>query len=59
MPLTEEQFSVIETHFLTQCGNMKIDKRTVMNAVMLVMYEAITWRNLPTEYDPRHTVYMR
>ena len=59
MQLTEEQFSVIKAHFPTQRGNVKIDNRTVMNAVLLVMYEAITWRNLPVEYGPWHTVYMR
>ena len=59
MQLTEEQFSVIEAHFPTQRGNVKIDNFTIMNAVLHVMYQAITWRNLPKEYGPWHTVYMR
>ena len=59
MELTEEQFKAIEPHLPRQRGNVKIDNRTMLNALLHIMYEGCTWRGLPARFGAWHTIYTR
>ena len=59
MELTEGQFKAIEPHLPTQRGNVKIDNRSVINALLHLMYEGCTWRRLLSQFGAWHTIYTR
>lgn len=61
--LTAEQFELIEHVLPTQRGNVRIDKLTLLNAILYVAINGCTWRGLHnrlrpvvSRYDNRHEV---
>lgn len=42
-----------------QRGNVKIDNRRLLNALLYIVENGCKWRRLPKEYGHWHTVYMR
>ena len=59
MQLAREQFALIKHLLPVQRGNVSIDNLTLLNAILYVTINGCTWRGLPTEYGPWHTVYTR
>ena len=42
-----------------QRGNVKIDNRQLLNALLYVVENGCKWRRLPKEFGNWHTIYMR
>ena len=59
MELTQEQYERIEKYLPKQRGNVKIDNRQFLNAILYVVENGCKWRALPKEYGKWHTIYMR
>ncbi len=59
MQLTREQVALIEHLLPVQRGNVRIDKFTLLNAILYVAVHGCTWRGVPAEYGRWHTVYTR
>ena len=59
MELTQEQYERIEKYLPKQRGNVKIDNRQFLNAILYVAENGCKWRALPKDYGSWHTIYMR
>lgn len=59
MELTPEQFARIEPVLPRQRGNVSLDNRTVLNAMLYVCENGCKWRRLPERFGNWHTVYTR
>lgn len=59
MQLTEEQFKQIEDLLPRQRGNVRLDNRLLLNAVLYVAANGCKWRALPERYGKWNTVYTR
>ena len=59
MELTEEQYARIKDCLPRQRGNVSIDNRTLLNALMFVLENGCKWRAVPREFGRWHTIYLR
>lgn len=59
MELTEAQYCHIERCLPTQRGNVTLDNRQVLNAILYVAEHGCKWRGLPKQFGNWHTVYTR
>jgi transposase len=59
MELTEKQYRRIAGLLPVQRGNVKIENRILLNALIYRCENGCTWRALPERFGNWHTVYMR
>ena len=59
MKLTESQYAFLLPLLPVQRGNVKIDNRQLLNALLYVVENGCKWRRLPKEFGNWHTIYMR
>ena len=59
MEITQEQFEVIEDLLPRQRGNVKLDNRQVLNAILYVAEHGCKWRGLPEHFGNWHSIYTR
>jgi transposase len=59
MKLKENQYRRIEKLLPTQRGNVKIDNRDMLNALIYRSKNGCSWRDLPREFGHWHVIYMR
>ena len=59
MELTDTQYRQIERCLPTPRGNVTLDNRQVLNAILYVAEHGCKWRGLPTQFGNWHTVYTR
>jgi transposase len=59
MELTEAQYGHIERCLPTQRGNVTLDNRQVLNAILYVAEHGCKWRGLPKQFGNWHTIYTR
>lgn len=59
MQITQEQYQRIEKYLPKQRGNVRIDNRQFLNALLYVVENGCKWRALPKEYGNWHTIYVR
>ena len=59
MRLTENQYKKIEKLLPKQRGNVKIDNRLMINALIYRCKNGCSWRDLPDEFGNWHSIYMR
>jgi transposase len=59
MELTEKQYRRIAGLMPVQRGNVTIENRVLLNALIYRCENGYTWRALPERFGNWHTVYMR
>lgn len=59
MELTDSQYALLSSLLPVQRGNVKIDNRQLLNALLYVAENGCKWRRLPKEFGNWHTIYMR
>lgn len=59
MELSEAQFHEIEDSLPRQRGNVSLDNRQVLNAILFVAEHGCKWRGLPKRFGNWHTIYTR
>ena len=59
MELTAEQYDLIRELLPRQRGNVSLDNRTVLNAILYVAEHDCKWRGLPSRFGNWHTIYTR
>ena len=59
MELTEAQYRHIAPCFPTPRGNVTLDNRQVLNAILYVAEHGCKWRGLPKPFGNWHTIYTR
>jgi transposase len=59
MELTEKQYLRIAKQLPVQRGNVKIDNRDMLNALIYRIKNGCSWRDLPQDFGNRHVIYMR
>ena len=59
MKLRENQYRRIEKLLPVQRGNVKIDNRTMLNALIYRCKNGCSRRDLPKEFGRWHVIYMR
>lgn len=59
MELTDAQYRQIERCLPTPRGNVTLDNRQVLNAILYVAEHGCKWRGLPKPFGNWHTVYTR
>lgn len=59
MNLTESQFQRIKDLLPRQRGNVRIDNRTFLAAILYILENGCKWRALPKEFGQWSTVYKR
>jgi transposase len=59
MELSDAQYRQIESCLPTQRGNVTLDNRHVLNAILYVAEQGCKWRGLPTRFGNWHTIYTR
>jgi transposase len=59
MRISPEQYERIAPFFPVQRGNVRIDNRLLLNAILYVAENGCKWRALPSEFGSWHTVYTR
>ena len=59
MELSEEQYERIKDALPRQRGNVSIDNRTLLNALLFVLENGCKWRAVPAHFGRWHTVYLR
>ena len=59
MELTDTQYRQIERCLPTPRGNVTLDNRQVLNAILYVAEHGCKWRGLPKQFGNWHTVYTR
>ncbi len=59
MELTDLQYQLIQPFLPRQRGNVSIDNRRVLNAILYVAEQGCKWRGLPKHYGNWHTIYTR
>ncbi len=58
--LSDEEWAAIWPHLPRQGrGPQRKDDRTVLNGIFYILRTGVPWRDLPTRYGPRTTVYNR
>jgi transposase len=59
MKLKENQFRRIEKLLPKQRGNVKIDNRVFLDAIIYRCKNGCSWRDLPKDFGNWHVIYMR
>jgi len=59
MILKENQYRRIEKLLPKQRGNVKINNRDILNALIYRCKNGCSWRDLPKEFGHWHVIYMR
>jgi transposase len=59
MEISESQYQQIEHCLPRQRGNVSLDNRQVLNAILYVAEHGCKWRGLPKRFGNWHTVYTR
>ena len=59
MILKESQYRKIEKLLPKQRGNVEIDNRDMLNALLYRCKNGCSWRDLPKEFGKWHTIYVR
>jgi transposase len=59
MKLTEERYEKIKHCLPKQRGNVKIDNKTLINALLYICENGCKWRSLPSEFGDWHVIYVR
>jgi transposase len=59
MEITPEQFHKIESMLPVQRGNVSLENRDVLNAILYVAEQGCKWRGLPESFGNWHTIYTR
>ena len=59
MELTQQQYEQIKDLLPRQRGNVKIDNRVVLSAILYVAEHGCKWRGLPERFGNWHTIYTR
>jgi len=59
MEINDEQYEKIAKILPKQRGNMKIDNRTLINALLYICANGCKWRGLPKEFGDWHVIYVR
>jgi transposase len=59
MKLKENQYLRIEKLLPRQRGNVRIDNRTLLAALIYRLENGCSWRSLPPSYGHWHIIYMR
>src|SRR5580765_8974807 len=59
MELSEAQYHEIEDSLFLQRGNVSLDNRQVLNAILFVAEHGCKWRGLPKSFGNWHTIYTR
>jgi transposase len=59
MEITPEQYHKIESLLPLQRGNVSLDNRNVLNAILYVAEHGCKWRGLPERFGNWHTIYTR
>jgi transposase len=59
MNLKEHQYQRIEKLLPRQRGNVKINNRDLLKALIYRCKNGCSWRSLPESFGPWHTIYVR
>ena len=59
MEMTSAQFKIIENLLPLQRGNVTLENRQVLNAILYVAEHGCKWRGLPKKYGNWHSIYTR
>jgi transposase len=59
MELTDSHYARLVPLLPVQRGNVKIDNRQLLNALLYIAENGGKWRRLPKEYGNWHTIYTR
>ncbi|MDR2792458.1 MAG: transposase, partial [Treponema sp.] len=59
MELTEEHYQEIKGLLPKQRGHVKIDTRTLLNALIYRCENGCKWRSLPQRFGNWHVIYVR
>ena len=59
MKLTDAQDERVAPLLPLPCGKLTVTQRQVLDALFHMAKEGCSWRALPAEFGPWHTVYMR
>ena len=59
MKLNENQYRRIKKLLPTQRGNVKIDNRDMLNALIYRCKNGCSWRDLPKDFGNWHVIYVR
>ena len=59
MKLKEDQYRKIAKLLPKQRGNVKIDNRDMLNALIYRCKNGCSWRDLPREFGNWHVIYVR
>jgi transposase len=58
--LTDEQFARLEPHLPTDTrGKPRVDDRRVISGIIHVLLSGCRWKDAPSPYGPRKTLYNR
>lgn len=59
MELTQQQYEQIAGLLPRQRGNVKVENRRVLSAILYVVEQGCKWRGLPERFGKWHTIYTR
>lgn len=59
MELTQSQYQRVADCLPRQRGNVSLDNRQLLNALLYMVEQGCKWRGLPPHFGPWHTVYTR
>ena len=59
MELSHEQYEQIQDALPIQRGNVSLNNRDVLNAILYVAEHGCKWRGLPKRFGNWHTIYTR
>ena len=59
MEITEAQYQRIAPSLPRQRGNVKVDNRQLLNALLYIAEHGCKWRGMPKRFGPWHTIYTR
>ena len=59
MELTQQQYAHLKDLLPRQRGNVKVDNRTVLAALLYIVEHGCKWRGLPEHFGNWHTIYTR
>ena len=59
MKLKENQYRQIERLLPRQRGNVKVENRNLLNALIYRCENGCSWRGLPKSFGSWHTIYVR
>jgi transposase len=59
MKIRREHYEQIKRYLPVERGNVKIDKKELINEILYMVEKGCKWRGLPKEYGKRNSVYRR